>query len=691
MNQPEKISNLKSRSLPDNWYLGIDFGTKGLSAAILNRNNAKVYPIYWQQLDKEAILEDGKNIGNNGNYSVKEGEKITFKLPSIFYIYGEENREEKENIDPGDRLVSGNNKSGKIDANPLLLHDFKHCLKVCIPYVKVEVTRQKPEEQQTESFLLASNFSVLTSPEPILQRTLESQVSLAGIRQGLVTLLATITRLEPAAFIVENKHKNVNKKEVKSEIDAVGEGSETGERTEKVSLKESYICRAEGLELTELKSAIKKLKGVILGCPASWSEAYRFNLREAVLEAGLVKNLESIFVVEDAIATLFSELKLNQPNNNFTFINKSNNFRKGGTLIINAGATTTELAVVSLPEDILKLNYSDFTCHTYNYGGNAFDQDFVCKLLLEEENFLVGTKSQSLPRPGLPDLSIRYQLQQWLQSSALRMALLQAANNLKIILQEEDRFTFKIGPRSWQVKRRDLESKVLVPFVQQLNRELNSLLTKVGMSPVGINQAICTGGSSYFPALNRWLRQKLPNAILVLDGPGETTEMVLERLYNLPANSENINSKTSRVAYGLAALGLYPQMLENPRQQYGDYFLLGELLKVVPVQPLKKEEIIQLLESRGINTRVCQKRIERAIEGPLPAGLIPSEEDLVLLRPASRQNSDYQGLRGRPLFSKRRDGTYVINLELAEDLGQYLSRVVATNGQKLEEPLVPSK
>lgn len=691
MNQQEQISNLQSESLADRWYLGIDFGTKGLSAAILNRNNAKVYPIYWQQLDEEATLEDGENIGNNGNDSVKEEERITFKLPSKVYISGEENWEEKENISPGDRLLSGESQNGKIDEKSLLLHDFKHCLKICIPYVKVEVTRQKPDEQQTESFLLASNFSVLTSPEPILQRTLDSEVSLAGIRQGLVTLLATLTRLEPAAFIVKNKHEDVNIKEGKYEGSAVREVSEIGDKSEKVSLKESYICRAEGLGTTELKSAIKKLEGVILGCPASWSEAYRFNLREAVLEAGLANNLERIFVVEDAIATLFSELKLGKANNNFTFINNSNNFRKGGTLIINAGATTTELAVVSLPEDILKLNYSDFSCHTYNYGGNAFDQDFVCKLLLEEENFIVGTKSQSLPRPGFPDLSIRYQLQQWLESSALRMALLQAANNLKIILQEEERFTFKIGPRSWQVKQRDLESKVLVPFVQQLNRELNTLLTKVGMSPVGINQAICTGGSSSFPALHRWLRQKLPNAIILRDAPGETTEMVLERLYNLPADAENINSKTSRVAYGLAALGLYPQMLENPRQQYGDYFLLGELLKVVPAQPLKKEEIIQLLESRGINTRVCQGRIEKAIEGPLPAGLIPSEEDLVLLGPVSRQNSDYQALRGRPLFSKRRNGTYVLNLELAEDLGQYLSRVVATSGQKLEEPLVPSK
>ena len=648
MKKQEEISNLKLKA--ENWYLGIDFGTKGLSAAILNRSNGRVYPIYWHKLEEEDF--------------VNSAEKLTFQLPSKVEL------------------------STKNEQKSFLIRDFKHCLKIGIPYVKVEVTRQKPEEKQTESFLLASNFSVLTSPEPMVQWSLDSQVSLGGIKDGLVALLKTLKNINSH---LTNKEEKINDANQSSETPGVRKGIESDDKLETVSLTGNYICRSEGLELTELTSAIEELKGVILGCPASWSEAYRFNLREAVLEAGLVKNIEKIFVVEDAIATLFSELKLEDNNNNFTFKTSGSNFRKGGTLIINAGATTTELAVVSLPENLLNLNYSDFTCHTYNYGGNAFDQDIACQLLLGEENFRVGNQNKYLPRSGMPDLSIRYQLQQWLESSPFRMALLQSAKNLKIILQEEERFTFKIGPRTWQVKRRDLESKVLVPFVQQLNRELNSLLTKVGMSPAAINQAICIGGTSCLPALNRWLRQKLPNAILIKDAPEETTEMVLERIYNLPAEAENTLAKTSRVAYGLATLGLYPQMLENPRQQYGDYFLLGELLKVVPAQPLKKQEIIELLESRGINTRVCLDRIEMLVEGLLPAGPIPSEEDLVLLTPASRQNSDYQALRARPLFSKRRGGTYLLNFDLAEDVGQYLGRVVATSRQKLEEPLVPSR
>lgn len=29
------------------WYLGIDLGTTGISAALLNRSTTEVYPLYW--------------------------------------------------------------------------------------------------------------------------------------------------------------------------------------------------------------------------------------------------------------------------------------------------------------------------------------------------------------------------------------------------------------------------------------------------------------------------------------------------------------------------------------------------------------------------------------------------------------------------------------------------------------------
>ena len=37
------------------------------------------------------------------------------------------------------------------------------------------------------------------------------------------------------------------------------------------------------------------------------------------------------------------------------------------------------------------------------------------------------------------------------------------------------------------------------------------------MSPAGINQAICAGVMGAWPAIARWLLQRLPNAIAVQD------------------------------------------------------------------------------------------------------------------------------------------------------------------------------
>jgi len=46
---------------------------------------------------------------------------------------------------------------------------------------------------------------------------------------------------------------------------------------------------------------------------------------------------------------------------------------------------------------------------------------------------------------------------------------------------------------------------------------LNTLVSRAGMSPIGINQAICAGVMGAWSAIGRWLLQKLPNAIVVQD------------------------------------------------------------------------------------------------------------------------------------------------------------------------------
>jgi len=461
------------------------------------------------------------------------------------------------------------------------------------------------------------------------------------------------------------------------------------------------VCKASGLTAEILDAALSDLQGVILGTPAGWSDAYRFNLREAVLGAGLVASASQIFVVPDAIATLIAVVT---PVKNSTEVQSSaldsisgkvaeavpltvnDAAFSGGTLILNAGATTVELALVDLPSNLESLTRADFICQSFDAAGDAFDQDIVCQLLAKNETWGM---SVDLPRPGHPDLPSRYQLQQRLQGSAFGLQLLEAARHLKVILQHQESFVLNIGQQHWDVKRRDLESLVLVPFVQQLNRELNALLSRAGMSPAGIDRAICTGGMGAWPAIARWLRQKLPNAIVVQDREFEGDRNISE-LHNSAFNSvlpsTKYPEKIGLVACGLASLALYPQILDVP-QQYSDFFLLWELMQVLGVQTQSFEEILQLLERLGVNTRTCRPRILEILGGKLPAGLLPEEEDFMLLAEESRQNPDWQAILAEPLFFEDVSRGYRLNIEHARVVREYLGKLAGLGQQKLLEPL----
>lgn len=601
--QPQAVAPERPLS---HWYLGIDFGTTGLSAALLNRLSGDIYPIYWE---------------------LGDAHRFSFRLPSVAYL-------STEGVTKSEVVVkSVGDPEIAVEVGGLLLQNFKLPLKVGIPFPA----------------MAGAGVGAGDLYEPALQWRQQQAVSLTWLLQGLRALLATLNPQEWEK--------------------AGNQGLPMG-------------CGAVGLEPTLLEAVLGKLGGVILGTPAGWSEAYRFNLREAVLAAGLVAHSSHIFVIEDAIAALLSELPHSRGEGGEAALFASASSQlKGGTLIVNAGALATELVLVDLPVNLQDLTYADFTCQYFPYAGNALDQDIICQVLMQGKSFGPPT---GLPQPGEPDLVLRYQLQQWLESSPFGQGLLAGAKHLKAILQHQERFTLKVGNHRWEVKRRDLESKVLIPFAQRLNRELNALLSQVGMSPVGVEQAICTGGTASWPAIARWLRQKLPNAIIIQEqqrdaGGWEFGEWV-------PSQTPSLKSKIGRVAWGLASLPLYPQVLDGPRQQYSDYFLLWELMRVVGEQRLSLGEITRLLEGRGINTRACQSRILAILEGKFPEGLFPSVEDAALLAPGW-QNPDDPAIEASSLFHKELDRDYRLNLKLRDRLCQYLNRLVANSQQKLQEPL----
>jgi hypothetical protein len=576
-------------------------------------------------------------------------------------------------VPPTTAYSANASSTGSTGAAPsdFLLHDFKTYLKLGIPYYSPETSCW----------------------EPVLQWSDHHQISLSPMHQALRALITTLSHVMAPT-----------------------------------STGGVPVCGAIGLEEGTLQTAMAQLAGVIVGCPVNWPDTYSFNVREAILSARLVDHPDQIFVVEDVIATLLSGLRsadgrsLVLPNGLAQKPHLHNADWNGPTLAINAGAITTDLALVDLPQQLADLSYDDFHLRSLPVAGNAIDQDIVCQLIypawLEQPKGMtsstplgytfgiengartaansdssnsnhaadansvdlsqLGLSSLPLPQPGEPDVQNRFRLQQRLESSALGQALLEAARYVKLNLQHQDHLTLGLGDRHLTITRQDLGSRVFLPYIQRLNRELNALLAQTSVSPLGINQVVCTGGTASLGAIARWLREKFPNATIIQDTYSGN---------RAPSPQDNCLPTCSRIAYGLATLPLHPQVPNLVRQQYSDYFLLLEVLRAFPDEPMSVGGIMQLLERRGINTQACSTHILALLEGHLPPGLVPTAKEAYLLTPESRQNPDYHTLLAAPLFYKQNNQTYRPNYEQWNHFRRYLSTIMASTYQKLTEPL----
>ena len=621
----DETNHLPADTLEATWYLGIDIGTTGISAALLNRSQLVVYPIYWSA---ESQVESSTF-------------QQSFRLPAEVYLPG-----------------SHQGKSGESEFSS---HLYSAQLK---PYLQIAV----PYQQERQKW------------EPMLQLNEFSAGPLIWVVRSLSKLLSTL-------------------------------------RSSQTSTTPALIANAVGMNIPTFSKVIKNIAGVICTCPSSWTEQYRFNVREAIVTSELVAHPQQIFFVEEAIASLLPEL--NSANGQSIQISENQGLRPlktsdypllGNTLAINIGATQVEMTLVDIPANLEKLTHKDFMLHNFAYSGKGIEQDIICQLLLppksrqprqpgqshpepantnpwhwqpsipglDQMQFSnLGLEALSLPKVGEPDTEARIRLQQRLESSLLGQALLDAALALKLILQHQETFTLEFADQRWVLQRRDLESQVFVPFVRRLNRELNKLLVTRGIPTEAINQAVLSGGVASVGTINRWLRQKLPNAKIIQD------------LYL----GENGAPNCSRVALGLTMLPLHPQVLDIPKQQYTDYFLFSELLKLLPNRSLSFGEVLQLFESRGVNTRICQQRLLAFLEGELPLGLIPAVSDHLWLTHNSQENPDYKainslkaGINSPPLFEKQGNLSYRPNLQQVQLLLRYLDAIKSSTVQSLEEP-----
>ncbi len=616
LDQPPPAEPEPAETVPQLWTLGLDLGTTGISAVLMERYSGDAYPLYWQQGE----------AGSPQVFRFPTQADLNLRTATVGAV--------GISVDPGV------NPDGA-DDEAIRLHSLKTLLPLGVPHVAASSGQWQPQVQWSDN----------------------QTVSLNLVQESLRQLLQSVWP---------------------------GRGN-------------SVVCAAPKLSPEQVQDILQRLHSVVVGYPVNWPDTYSFNIREAVLGAGLVQQSEQIFFVEDSIAALLSVLPdpttAAQDPAALTARQSTTLYCypwQGGTVVINAGAHLTELAVADLPAELSQLNYKDFMVRSFAYGGDGIDQDIICQLIaptaartlssdrspkphwqIAVDDFdaawaALGFETLDLPRPSEPDSAKRCQLQQRLLASSLGQSLLQAARHLKVQLQgrQQVQFVLEVGPYHWLIQRKALEGQVFMPFIRRLNRHLNGLLSQTRLSPQGVKQVVSTGGAASLSAIARLLKDKFPNATTI---------------YDTYAGDQ---ARCSRVAYGLANLVRYPQVLDLVRQQYSDYFLLRELLRVFPDQPMPITGVMHLLEQRGINTQACQNHLLALLDGHLPPGLVPGNGEAPILSAVTQTDPLYVSLRSQPLFTKQASQIIVPNLEQCQRLRAYFGQLLHNKVQTLEEPLI---
>ena len=704
-------SSENNKPEPDQrWYLGIDVGSTGISAVLLDRHKSCLHPISWQQGQSSP---PGRSPSESSD-SASENQTLTrlpessFRLPatvliaprgkgrgsSILPMWGVS----QDAIALQQSMAQAEASEGTAPASPSLVLDrCKDRLNIAIPHYSPQTRRWEPEIRSGGRSLVQGR----AYPLP-----------LSWFYQALQTLLATLAPSSRVSLPV-------------FPIDGMGGAL-------------SY--RIWGLSRDESREAMQALAGVIIGYPASWSAAYRFNVREAVLGARLVSRADQVVMVNDAIATLLSRLPsadgtpIVLPEVFGTTALQAQTESYGTTLVINAGAATTELAIATLlpppassvsrrtaqaPVSAPRLNPNAMVFRSLAYAGHAIDQDIISQLLypriaeasasvfevISVDNpasgrFSAGPRTRrvswlqrvgldplNLPSAGEPDPSNRQALQQQLQRSPLGPILLHQARSLKLTLQTRKTARFTLPPafahalktQQWELTQDELGNRVLLPYMQRLHREMNALLEQAGLTPSDVRHIVCTGGTASLRFMTIWLQKTFANATIAQDAyQGDRT----------PTLIHNIVPTCSRVAYGLASLPLHPHVVDWVARQLCDYDFLVDLGRILPDSPLTLRHILDLLERRGISSVKSQPYVMSLLAGRLPVGLVPQGTVVDALTPASKRYGPYQQLLAEPLFDPIDGQTYRLNRRQWILLQQYLSALTTGTRQMLFQPQV---
>lgn len=642
------------------WYLGIDVGSTGISAVLLNQEQQCLYPISWSYVEQ----------ANSSQKKPQESPSSPwFRLPTtvLLYFSGHDTSSvlmPKWGWDEQTLNSQASDLDPSVTGQMLLLRSSKDYLNITIPHYSSQSGRWEPE-------ILHGGRSVSLNQSYSLP--------LSGFFQALQMLFATLSPSLPSIFAPTP--------------------STPSTRIE---------SRVWGLSPEQAQRALQSLAGVVVGYPRGWTAAYRFNVREAVLGARLVSRANQVVMVGDAIATLLSRLPSADgtpitlpPVFKQASLNSAPNYH-GPTLVINSGAVTTELAIahvspprtqslsaLALQTPLLKPN--NFLERSLAYGGDALDQDIISQILYPRLAQLgaamvevLGTIDLILPSAGEPDEEQRLLLQRQLHLAPLGPELIQQARRLKLALQTQKTSPFTLAHHQWTIHQEELGNRVLLPYVQRLHRDVNALLDRVGMEANEIHHIICSGGTASLRFITIWLQQTFPQALIIQDihqgNPSSTLDY-------------NIVPTCSRVAYGLASLPMHPHLMDWATHQPCDYDLLMEMGRTLPARPLTLGDILHHLKRRGISPSISQACVMALLDGQIPAGLVPKNLHRYHLTEQSQEYVPYDRLLAAPLFEaidddRSAETIYRPNRQQWILLQQYLTALTAGTRQTLFQPLV---
>lgn len=399
---------------------------------------------------------------------------------------------------------------------------------------------------------------------------------------------------------------------------------------------------ATNSDLSDPINIIANLETVILGHPHSWSDAYIFNLREAVLESGLANDIEQVLVIDQAITFGMRSAACTFP---------AENSRESPQLFLDSGAFTTTLGFISGSEH----RFSDL-----EYSGLGINQDIVLQLLFPKtKDKFPATK---FIKSGEPNPIHRTDLQQHLLNSAIGMESLAIGEQIKLFFSEQPSiqgWQGNVGGKSLKISRSELEIKVIQPFIQSLNDAIDQLI--FGTKPEDIAEIAIAGGTMQLPSIHQWLEAKFANAQVSI----------------LPS---------SNLARGLAIAPLYSQYLDINRHQYSDFFLLSEICALNLQEPVNLGDLMKKLQNRGVNAKACSDRLAQILSGQLPAGILPWQEPekfLILADPNLHPH-----LLAANLFTTLGNDLYDPNPTYTQLLGAYLKMLESSINQSFSEPLV---